>query len=74
MKELDIRSIREDFGMTREEFAELLCLSGYNAMMNIENGYRNPSKFTARFLRYLSSLPRQKALVLIEELKKHEPN
>ncbi|NJL25374.1 MAG: helix-turn-helix transcriptional regulator, partial [Calothrix sp. SM1_5_4] len=68
-----VRSIREDFEMTREEFAELLCLSSYNAVMNIENGYRNPSKFTVRFLRYLSSLPRQKALVLIEELKKHAP-
>lgn len=59
--------------MTREEFAELLCLSGYNAVMNIENGYRNPSKFTIRFLRYLSSLPKNRAMALIEELKKHEP-
>ncbi|MBX3115690.1 MAG: helix-turn-helix transcriptional regulator [Fimbriimonadaceae bacterium] len=73
MGKLDVRGIREDFEMTREEFAELLCLSSYNAVMNIENGYRNPSKFTIRFLRYLSSLPRARALILIEELKKHEP-
>lgn len=69
----EIRSLREDYGMTREEFAELLCLSSYNAMMNIENGYRNPSKFTIRFLRYLSSLSKSKAKVFIEEIKKYEP-
>lgn len=68
----EIRDLREHLKMERKEFAEFICLSSYNALMNVENGYRNPNKFTIRFLRYLSSLPKTKALVLIEELKKHE--
>ncbi len=73
MKKIDIREIREDLGMTREEFAELLCLSSYNSMMNVENGYRNPGKLTIRLLRYICSLPKAKAKDFIEEFKKYEP-
>jgi DNA-binding transcriptional regulator YiaG len=73
MKSDEVKSIRDKLGMTREEFAQLMCL-GYRSMMHIELGTRNPSKFTIRFLRYLESLPKTKALLLIEELKRHEPN
>ncbi len=69
----EIKRIREDLGMDRRDLAALLCLSGYQAMMNIETDFRRPAKLAIRFLRYLDSLPKSKAKVLIEELKKHEP-
>ncbi|MBY0314574.1 MAG: hypothetical protein K2Q26_03580 [Bdellovibrionales bacterium] len=73
MKPEDIKRIRESLGMNRDELAELLCLSGYQAMMNIETDFRKPNKLAVRLLRYLDSMSKAKALVLIEELKKHEP-
>lgn len=69
----DVRRIREGLEMDRDEFAEFLCLSSYNALMNIETDYRRPSKFVIRFLRYLDSVSKKNAKVLIEELKRHEP-
>jgi DNA-binding XRE family transcriptional regulator len=74
MKSEELRRIREKLDMNRDELAQLLCLSGYQAMMNIETGFRRPSKLAIRLLRYLDSLPKAKALALIEELKRHEPN
>lgn len=73
MKPEDIRRIREKFNMDRHQFAEFLCLAGYRSLMQIEHGTRNPAKFVIRFLRYLDSLPKHKALGLIEELNRHEP-
>lgn len=69
----EIKRIREKLDMTRDDLAELLCLSGYQAMMNIETDFRKPSKLAIRLLRYLESLPKTKAKVLIEELNRHEP-
>ncbi|HLE12938.1 MAG: hypothetical protein A2504_13090 [Bdellovibrionales bacterium RIFOXYD12_FULL_39_22] len=69
----DIRKVREKLGLTRHEMAEFLCLAGYRSMMNIENDFRRSSKFTAKVLSYLDSLPKNKALGLIEELNRHEP-
>lgn len=51
----------------------LLGLSGYGSIMNIENGVRRPNKLAIKILRWLDSLPKQKALGLIEELNRHEP-
>ena len=68
----DFRNIREELGFSREEFAEFLCLSSYNAVMNIEIDFRKPSKFTAKVLKYLDSLPKNKAIALIEEMNNHE--
>ena len=73
MKAEEIKRIREDLELSRDELAELLCLSGYQAMMNIETDFRRPSKLAIRLLRYLDSLPKAKALAFIEELKRHEP-
>lgn len=73
MKPEELRKIREELGLNRNELAELLCLSGYQAMMNIETGFRRPSKLAIRLIRYLDSLSKAKAKVLIEELLKHEP-
>ena len=73
MKAEEIKRIREDLELSRDELAELLCLSGYQAMMNIETDFRRPSKLAIRLLRYLDSLPMAKALAFIVELKRHEP-
>ncbi|MCM2279247.1 MAG: hypothetical protein NDJ89_14325 [Oligoflexia bacterium] len=59
--------------MSRDEMAELLCLSGYRSMMNIETDFRAPGKLAIRLLRYLDSLSKPKAIAHIEELKRHEP-
>jgi len=69
----EIKRIREGLGMTREEFAEFLCLSGYRTMMNIETDFRKPSKLTIRLLRYLDDRQRKKALDFIEEFKEYDP-
>lgn len=72
MKPEEIKRIRDKFGFTREEFASILCLSGYKAYANLENDIRRPSKLTIRFLRYVDSLSKAKALAFIEEFNCHE--
>lgn len=69
----EVRRIREKLNLTAEEFAELLCLSGYQSMMNIESDFRKPSKLTIRFLRYLDNQQKKKALEFIEGFKGYEP-
>lgn len=73
MKAEEVRRIREKLELTREEFAELVCLSTYNGVMNIETGFRNAGKLTAKLLRYIDSLPKAKAQAFIEEINRHEP-
>lgn len=68
----EVRRIREKLGFNRDDFADLLCLSGYRAYANIENDIRNPSKLTIRLLRYLDSLPKARAWEFIEKFKCHE--
>ena len=69
----DVRRIREKLGMTREEFADFLCLSGYRTMMNIETDFRKPSKLAIRLLRYHDGQQKKKAAEFIEEFKGDEP-
>jgi DNA-binding transcriptional regulator YiaG len=69
----DVKKIREKLGLTRDELAQFLCLSGYQSMMNVETGFRRPARFAAKVLSYLNSIPKQKAIGLIEELNRHEP-
>lgn len=73
MEGMEIKRIREDLGMTREEFADLLCLAGYRTMMNIETDFRNPNKLAVRLLRYLDDQPKKKALEFIKEFSGYEP-
>lgn len=68
----EVRRIREKLGFNREDFAELLCLSGYSAYANIENNIRHPSRLTIRLLRYLDSLSKTRALDFIEDFTCHE--
>ncbi|MEZ4872623.1 MAG: hypothetical protein R2827_10405 [Bdellovibrionales bacterium] len=69
----EVKRIREKLGMTREEFAEFLCLSGYRTMMNIETDFRQPSKLAIRLLRYLDGQQKKKVAEFIEEFKGYEP-
>lgn len=73
MDGVEIKRIREKLGMTREEFAEFLCLSGYRTMMNIETDFRKPSKLTVRLLRYLDGQQKKKAMSFIEEFTGYDP-
>ncbi len=72
MEGKEVREIREKLGLTREELAEFLCLSGYQSMMNIETDFRKPSKLTIRLLRYINGQQKKKVLEFIEEFKKYE--
>ena len=69
----EVKRIREKLGMTREEFADFLCLSGYRTMMNIETDFRKPSKLAIRLLRYLDTQQKKKVAEFIEEFKGYEP-
>ena len=73
MKGKEVRLIREKLGLSVEEFADLLCLAGYQSVMNIESNFRKPSKLTMRLLRYLDEQQKKKALEFIMEFKSHEP-
>lgn len=68
----EIKTIREKLKLSRDEMSDFLCLSGYQSMTNIETNFRKPSKFTAKILRYLDSIPKNKACALIEEINRHE--
>lgn len=68
-----IRKVRDNLGMSRDEFAALLCLSGYQSIMNIETGFRKPNKLAIRLIRYLESIPMKRAKAFIDEFIKHEP-
>lgn len=56
--------------MNQEQFAELLGLSGFKAVSNIETGVRNPSRLTAIILGVLDSLPKRKAEEFVELMQK----
>ena len=72
MKGKEVRTIREKLGLTPEEFAELLCLAGYQSMMNIESDFRKPSKLAVRLLRYLDGQQKKAALEFIKEFGGYE--
>lgn len=71
MKGIEVRHLREKLDLTREEFAEIFGLSGYQSVMNIETDFRRPSKLAIILLRTLDSLPHAKAKALIDLLRKH---
>ena len=65
------KKIRDGFGLTQEEFAEALCLSGAQAVSNIETGFRNPGKLVIALLYVFESLPVKRANELIALLRAH---
>ncbi len=68
----EVRRIREKLGLSPVEFADLLGLSGYGSIMNIENGVRRPNKLAIRLLRFLDDLPAKKATEFIERLRNYD--
>jgi len=71
VKAEEVRRIRESLGLTRQEMAILLGLSGLQAFKNIETGGRNPGKLAIKLLKYLDSLSKPKAKAFIEELNRY---
>jgi DNA-binding transcriptional regulator YiaG len=67
----ELRRIREKLGLSRDEFATIFGLSGYQSVMNIETDFRRPSKLTMILLRTLDALPLSKAKTIVELLRKH---
>jgi DNA-binding transcriptional regulator YiaG len=65
------KKIREGFGLNQDEFAQALCLSGAQAVSNIETGYRNPGKLVVALLHVLETLPTKRAEELIAVLRAH---
>ncbi len=74
MTKEEFKSVREKLKLSREEIAELLAMSGYSAVANIELGLRNPGKLTAKFLRYLNAMPKAQAKKIIEEFNEYDSN
>jgi DNA-binding transcriptional regulator YiaG len=62
----EFRKIRAKFGMTQDEFSEVLGLAGKKVVSSIETGLRNPSRLTVIILRVLDSLPERRAKDLME--------
>ena len=71
MEGSEMRRIREKLGLSRDEFATIFGLAGYQSVMNIETDFRRPSKLTMILLRTLDALPMSKAKTIIELLRKH---
>jgi DNA-binding transcriptional regulator YiaG len=62
------KSARERLELSQTELAGVLCLSGKQAVSNIETGLRNPGKLTATVLRVLIELPAKRSKELQELL------
>jgi DNA-binding transcriptional regulator YiaG len=65
------KEIREHFGLTQAELADLLGVSGYKPISHYETGFRRPSPLIAAVMSLLDSLPERKARELIEQLQGH---
>ena len=72
MKGIEFKKIRKKLGLSREELASLLGLSGYNAVSNIELELRNPSKLAGIVMRILNALPKKRADELITLMRKYK--
>lgn len=68
MKGAEFKAMRESLGLTQDELAEVLCLSGKQAVSNIETGFRNPSPLAFVLLKLLSDLPKKKSQELRVQL------
>lgn len=71
MKGAEVKRIREKFGLSQNQFAEIFGLSGFKAVSNIETDFRHPSKLTMILLRVLDSLPEAKARAILDLLRRH---
>lgn len=65
------KAIREKIGLTQEELAKLLGLSGRKPVSHFETGFRKPSPLIQAIMSLLDSLSERKAAELIEILNEH---
>jgi transcriptional regulator with XRE-family HTH domain len=63
------KDARESLGLSQDELAEVLGLSGKQAVSNIETGLRNPSTLVAAVLVLLAELPDKKSKELQSALR-----
>ncbi len=65
------KSIREKLGLSQDELAQILGLSGKQAVSNIETGFRNPSRLTVALMQVFLDLPEKRSKELRELLVKY---
>lgn len=61
MNTKQFKTARESLGLSQQELASLMGLSGRQAVSNIESGLRNPSVLLAATLMLLTELPEKKS-------------
>lgn len=71
MNGLEFKAIRERLDLSQDELAVLLCLSGKQAVSNIETGFRNPSKLSAVLMLVFDGLSDAKFKELKSLILKH---
>lgn len=69
MSPSDIKTLRNNLGLTQESFAEAFGIATLT-MSQYETGYRKPSKTLIILFTILESLSKRKALELVAEFRK----
>ena len=64
MSPTEFKRIREKFGVTQTEMADVLGLSGRLTITHYETGFRKPSLLTSALMRLFDELPAKKSLEL----------
>ena len=64
----EFKAIREELGLTQEQLAEAVCLSGRQAVCNIETDLRNPGRLLAAVMQLFVELPEKRSKELRELL------
>lgn len=65
------KTIREELGLSQVQLAQLLGLSGKQAVSNIETGFRNPSRLTMALMQVFLDLPEKRSKELRDLLLEH---
>ncbi len=74
MSPTQFKAIRERLGLSQEELAQVLCLSGKKVVSNIETGVRNPGRLVVVIMQILDELPAKKAKELMGLLQECNHN
>ena len=64
----EFKKVRMKLNMSQQQFADLLGMSGKQAISNIETGLRKPGTLVGIILRVLDALPKRKAEELVEQM------